>query len=151
MNKIAIVLLAGLALPLASSQAEDRAGSRRDNFLRLNPTAITDNFPPSNKLVIPGKADQSMLYKVLVGGGFVPRMPPFGGPFPADKAAQVKAWIDAGAKQDAFDKTVGPMLKASCSGCHSAAHATAGIGLDSFDALVKSANGQLHNNGPHMM
>jgi hypothetical protein len=61
--------------------------------------------PQPWKLVEPGKSAESLLYQLVAvaGNGMVGntvRMPMGGGALTADEQAAIKAWIDAGAKND---------------------------------------------------
>lgn len=55
-------------------------------------------------VVVPGKPDESELYKRLVAENPKERMPPGDDPLSADEIAAVKKWIAAGAKFDGTDR-----------------------------------------------
>lgn len=143
---IALMFLAFAAPVLAGG---DRDDTRRANFVALVPAAADElaaelaligaRLPaagwPTNKIVIPGDGANSKLVKAMLGTAG-PRMP-IGGPAVApDKIAAVKAWIDSGATEAEFTKTVQPIFRASCTGCHGASAST--LSLDTFQALQRS-------------
>jgi len=63
-------------------------------------TIMTYFAAGTNQLVIPGQADQSFLYQILVASQLgIPRMPPDLPPLNSNNINGVKTWINEGAEQ----------------------------------------------------
>jgi mono/diheme cytochrome c family protein len=90
----------------------------------------------SGKVIIPGKASESLLIKRISDKSTL-GMPP-SGPLPADEIALISTWIDQGAKvDDPFSATVLPILKSNCYQCHSGNEPKAQLHLDVKSLALK--------------
>jgi hypothetical protein len=73
--------------------------------LRLHTTTLLRKGGASGTPIEPGRADQSLLYRRVMGLDADDQMPLDRDPLPADMLALVKAWIDQGAAMPAVDAT----------------------------------------------
>jgi hypothetical protein len=86
--------------------------------LRMDSTTALLKGSISGKVILPGKASESLLVKRISDKSGL-GMPP-NGPLPNDQIALIAAWIDQGAKiDDPFSARILPILKSQCYQCHS--------------------------------
>ena len=112
-----------------------------------------DNGPS----LVPGKADQSPLYKsAILPADDENLMPPKtkGGPLPKDKTELLRRWIEQGAdwpesvklavaRKIDFVRDIQPILEFSCVGCHREGHDGGALRLDTKQSALKGGD-----NGP---
>lgn len=107
------------------------------------------------KIVSPGRATGSKLYKEVVRTDN-DRMPPPPMPaMPADQVAKIQQWIDQGAVNNVCDKcdttdfkfstAIKPMMQTKCVGCHNSASLGGGVDLSTYTGVKASAqSGKLY-------
>ena len=66
--------------------------------LRLDSVAGITKGGETGPIVVPGKSDQSLIVRRVLGLDGDDRMPKDGDPLPADQIALIRSWIDQGAK-----------------------------------------------------
>src|SRR5437879_4479892 len=81
--------------------------------LRLDAGSLVHRGGDQGAGVVPGKSAESLLVKVLSGGGEIPRMPLDEEPLSADQIGILKRWIDQGAKYPADEKIAPAARRAS--------------------------------------
>lgn len=87
---------------LECHRVEKAKGSYRlDTFEQLLKAGDSDETP-----VVPGKAEESELYELLVAHDDADRMPKKADPLPAKDIELIRQWINEGAKYDAPDQQV---------------------------------------------
>ncbi len=100
------------------------------------------------KIVVPGSANNSNLYRSMLGSG-EDRMPPRPATlFTTDQLTKISKWINQGAKNNAcsscdstnfkFSTAIKPMIENKCQGCHNPNSLGGGIDLSTY-AGIKSA------------
>lgn len=119
---------------------------------------LTDYTNIRKRGIIPGNANASEIYEVLVENNVSKRMPQAPNPpLSADKISLIKRWIDAGAPNgtncsqgpcdDAvftYSGAIKPLISAYCNGCHNSASPLGGVILDTYAGLKTVAdNGKL--------
>jgi hypothetical protein len=129
--------------------------SKKDGVILTDYTNIMREVGVSN----PTSSD---LYKSLIATG-EDRMPPAGS-LPADQINSVLTWIKQGAKNNScdasatncvstnisFKTTVQPILKSTCTGCHSGTTPSGNIDLSTYTQVHKYAvNGKLYGSIAH--
>ncbi len=80
------------------------------------PPADEPPAPEGPTMVVPGQPDQSPLV-LRVEGKLQPAMP-LGRPLPRAQAMVFRAWVQAGATEEMYRRTVRPVVKAACVFCH---------------------------------
>lgn len=114
--------------------------------------------------VKPGKPADSKLYEVLIKTDEDRMPPPPRAPFTSEQIAQVRRWIEQGAKNNACTETqcdsvnvsfashVFPIVQNQCMGCHSGANPSGGILLTNFQqiAAVATTNNKLLGTIKHL-
>jgi hypothetical protein len=157
MSRTIGLLIAGFVVAITApvhAGTPARAEARRATFVAINPHAAgeladalvaeVDLFAkpswPVNKIIVPGNGAGSVLVNALLGTSG-PRMPLRMPALAPEKIAAVKTWIDSGATEGEFIKTVQPVFKASCNGCHGTAGHAAGLVLESYQSIQTSVVG----------
>lgn len=116
---------------------------------------VLNNYTNTMRIVTPGNASRSKLYKEMLKTGS-DQMPPL--PMPAMTAAQlakVEKWINQGAKNNACDKcdttdfkystAIKPLMDTKCVGCHNPSNLGGNIDLSTYNAVkVVALNGKLY-------
>lgn len=114
--------------------------------------------------VKPGKPADSKLYEVLIKTNEDRMPPPPRAPFTSEQIAQVRKWIEQGAKNNACTETqcdsvnvsfashVFPIIQNQCMGCHSGANPSGGILLTNYQqiASVATTNNKLLGTIKHL-
>ena len=112
------------------------------------------------KGIVPGKASESKLYKVLFASG-EDRMPPNGSMTQA-QTDSIRAWINQGAKntvdcncfcdqsQYTYAAIIQPILATNCIGCHKPGSLGGNIDLSTYTSVkTQAANGNLAGSITH--
>lgn len=76
----------------------------QESGLRLDYATLLQKGGDRGPSVVPGKSDESLLYKVLIGKGAAKAMPLDSPRLPSAEIALIKEWIDGGAKIPSDDK-----------------------------------------------
>lgn len=114
--------------------------------------------------VKPGNATDSKLYKVLIKNDDDRMPPPPMAAFNSEQIAQVRKWIEQGAKNNSCTETqcdsinvsfashVFPIIQTQCMGCHSGASPSGGIALTNYQqiAAVATNNNKLLGTIKHL-
>src|SRR5579885_659868 len=129
--------------------------------LKLDSEASVLKGGESGPVVVAGHSADSLLVKRLLGTTDAPRMPMGAPPLSPDKIKMIRAWIDAGAFENAasatsetaspmpaggnssspmFAKEVRPILASRCYGCHGPDVQQNGLRLDSLAAILKGSD-----------
>ena len=90
----------------------------------------------SGPAIAPGNSRTSLLYQRIASADAKVRMPPVGAALPVEQIAGIAAWIDsvpsrtvAATKVD-YARSVEPILRSSCYGCHSGTQPKSQLRLD---------------------
>lgn len=117
---------------------------------------VLNSYPGIMRIVRPGSASSSKLYKVITNpdpGDVMP--PPPHARFSASDIALIQKWINQGARNNqcnaecdtavfTFSGAVMPLINTYCKGCHNPASLGGGIDLSTFNAIkLVAANGKL--------
>jgi len=90
----------------------------------------------SGAVIVPGKPDESVLYRLVQEG----KMPKAGKPLSQDQLTTIKEWIVAGAPSAlAFETGVLPILKANCVQCHGPETQTKSMNLSTYAGAMKGS------------
>lgn len=114
------------------------------------------------KDIVPGKADNSKIYKVLFETGSDKMPPPPNPDLTAAQKALIGKWINEGAKntvncavncdttQFKYGANILPILSANCTGCHAGTGASGGIDLSNYNNVkTQASNGRLVGSVTH--
>jgi hypothetical protein len=83
---------------LAANCLKCHGAGKQKGGLRLDDAAAARDGGNSGKVIVPGKAAESKLYRAVAGLDADAKMPPEGKPLAAADVATLRAWIDQGAK-----------------------------------------------------
>ncbi|TAE49236.1 MAG: hypothetical protein EAZ89_14415 [Bacteroidetes bacterium] len=124
------------------------ANSHKDGVILVSYSSVM-----STGDIEPGKPSSSEIYKVLLETGNDRMPPPPDAALTADEIALIGKWITQGAQNlnckdgptcdtaaVSYTTFVLPLLQANCTGCHGDHNPGGGILLNSYEAVVVSAN-----------
>ena len=116
---------------LTASCTSCHSADRPQAHLRLDSLDGALRGGTSGAAIVPGDSHRSLLYQRISAADAKVRMPPGGGPLPAEQVSLIRAWIDSmPATRVDYSRDVEPILRSSCYGCHSGAQPKAQLRLD---------------------
>ncbi|MFN4261546.1 MAG: PSD1 and planctomycete cytochrome C domain-containing protein [Gemmataceae bacterium] len=127
--------------PLLQAQCSRCHGEKtRKADLNLSSWAALSRGSESGPVIVPGKAEESLLFKMVHEG----HMPPTG-KLPAEHLDLLRRWLDAGAPADSVVSTepavtqhdIEPLMKLRCTVCHGLRKQEAGLDLRTKASMLR--------------
>ena len=108
----------------------------RTKGLDLTTVASVMKGGESGPVVVPGKADESLLYRVIHNG----TMPKGGKALSPEQLAIIREWIEVGEPSAVtFEGTVEPIFKSSCVKCHGSRAPLKSMDLSTYAGVIKGS------------
>ena len=132
---------------LRESCAPCHNASRPQAQLRLDSPEGVLKGGVSGPAIVPGNSRVSLLYQRIASADAKVRMPPVGTGLHAEQIGLIAAWIDslpslaAAAPRIDYARSVEPILRSSCYGCHSGAQPKSQLRLDIKSAAMRGGFG----------